>query len=128
MVLTGDGEMLMGLGSLATVATQHPPNLRIVVMDNERFGETGQQHTHTATGTDLAAVAAACGFRHTLTIRQTVELATLREDIHVLEDILFAVVKVFPEDLPRVLPPRDGTYLTHRLRVALLGTDHAVEA
>ncbi len=128
MVLTGDGEMLMGLGSLATIATQHPPNLRIIVMDNERFGETGQQHTHTATGTDLAAVAAACGFRHTLTIRQTVELATLREDIHVLEDMLFAVVKVFPEDLPRVLPPRDGTYLTHRLRVALLGADHAVEA
>src|SRR5450755_3341678 len=54
MVLTGDGEMLMGLGSLATIATQHPPNLRIIVMDNERFGETGQQHTHTATGTDLA--------------------------------------------------------------------------
>ena len=127
MVLTGDCEMLMGLGSLATIATQRPSNLRIVVMDNERFGETGQQHTHTAACTDLAAVAAACGFQHTRTIRRSVELATLREDMHVLEDMLFAVVKVFPEDLPRILPPRDGTYLTHQLRVALLGTNHALE-
>jgi thiamine pyrophosphate-dependent acetolactate synthase large subunit-like protein len=128
MVLTGDGEMLMGMGSLATIATQRPPNLRIVVMDNERFGETGQQRTHTAMGTDLAAVAAACGFQHTLTIRQAVELEPLRADIHALEDALFAVVKVSPEDLPRVLPPRDGAYLTHRLREALLGAEHALEA
>src|ERR1700730_7514473 len=128
MVLTGDGEMLMGLGSLATIAAQHPPNLRIVVMDNERFGETGHQHTHTAMGTNLAAVAAACGFQHTRTIRQATELAILREDIHTLEAALFAVVKVSPEDLPRVLPPRDGPYLTHRLRAALLGPERALEA
>jgi len=128
LVLTGDGEMLMGLGSLATIAAQRPRNLRIVVMDNERFGETGQQRTHTAMGTDLAAVAAACGFQHTRTIRQAVELEPLRADIHALEDALFAVVKVSPEDLPRVLPPRDGAYLTHRLREALLGEEHALEA
>ena len=128
LVLTGDGEMLMGLGSLATIAAQRPSNLRIVVMDNERFGETGQQRTHTAMGTDLAAVAAACGFQHTRTIRQAVELEPLRADIHALEDALFAVVKVSPEDLPRVLPPRDGAYLTHRLREALLGAEHALEA
>src|SRR6185295_5770571 len=48
LVLTGDGEMLMGLGSLATIAVQHPPNLTIVVIDNERYGETGMQATHTA--------------------------------------------------------------------------------
>ncbi len=128
MVLTGDGEMLMGLGSLATIATQCPPNLRIVVMDNERFGETGQQPTHTAMGTDLAAVAAACGFQHTRTIRQAVQLEPLRKDMHALENALFAVVKVSPEDLPRVLPPRDGAYLTHRLREALLGAEYALEA
>jgi thiamine pyrophosphate-dependent acetolactate synthase large subunit-like protein len=129
MVLTGDGEMLMGLGSLATIATQHPPNLRIVVMDNERFGETGQQQTHTAMGTNLAAVAAACGFQHTRTIRLATELERLRTDIQALEDTLFAVIKVSSEDLPRVLPPRDGPYLTHRLREALLGdAQHALEA
>lgn len=128
MVLTGDGEMLMGLGSLATIAVQRPLNLRIVVMDNERFGETGQQHTHTAMGTDLAAVAKACGFQYTSTVRHPLELETLSEDIHALPDTLFAVVKVSPEDLPRVLPPRDGTFLTFRMRAALLGVERALEA
>jgi thiamine pyrophosphate-dependent acetolactate synthase large subunit-like protein len=128
VVVTGDGEMLMGLGSLATIAAQRPSNLRIVVMDNERFGETGQQHTHTAMGTDLAAVAAGCGFPHVRIIRQTSELEALRADLHGLDDLLLAVVKVSPEDLPRILPPRDGAYLTHRLRAALLGTERALEA
>lgn len=128
LVVTGDGEMLMGLGSLATIAAQRPSNLRIVVMDNERFGETGQQQTHTAVGTDLAAVAAGCGFQHVRTIRQASELEALRVDLHALNDLLLAVVKVSPEELPRALPPRDGAYLTHRLRSALLGTERALEA
>jgi thiamine pyrophosphate-dependent acetolactate synthase large subunit-like protein len=128
MVLTGDGEMLMGLGSLATIAAQRPRNLRILVMDNERFGETGQQQTHTAISTDLAAVAAGCGFPHIRTIRQSSELEPLRLDLHTLDDLLFAVMKVSPEELPRVLPPRDGAYLTYRLRAALLGTEQALEA
>src|SRR5579885_3600783 len=70
VVVTGDGELLMGLGSLATIAAQRPANLRIVVLDNERYGETGQQRTHTAMTTDLAAVAAGCGFHHAHTIRE----------------------------------------------------------
>lgn len=128
LVVTGDGEMLMGLSSLATIAVQRPPNLRVVVLDNERFGETGQQQTHTALGTDLAVVAAGCGFQQVRTIRQTSELERLRTDLHTLDDLLFAVVKVAPEELPRVLPPRDGAYLTHRLRTALLGAEQALEA
>jgi len=98
-----------------------------VVMDNERFSETGQQRTHTAMGADLAAIAQACGFQHTRTVRRAAELAVLREDIHTLAGLLFAVVKVSPEELPRVLPPRDGAYLTQRLREALLGAPHALE-
>src|SRR5579885_1026824 len=127
LVVTGDGEMLMGLGSLATIAAQRPSNLRIVVLDNERYGETRQQSTHTAMGTDLSEVARGCGFHHSYTIRQEGELAALRENIHTLQDVLFAVVKVSPEDLPRVLPPRDGSYLTHRMRTVLLGTERALE-
>ena len=126
LVVTGDGEMLMGLGSLATIAAQRPRNLRIVVMDNERFGETGQQQTHTAMSTDLATVAAGCGFQHVRTIREPGELEPLRMDLHALDDLLFAVLKVSPEELPRVLPPRDGAYLTHRLRAELLGTERAL--
>src|SRR5215468_9875184 len=84
LVLTGDGEMLMGLSSLATIASQRPANLRIVVLDNERYGETGQQPTHTAMGADLAAVAAGCGFHHVRTVRQIAELDLLRQDIHSL--------------------------------------------
>ena len=121
LVLTGDGEMLMGLGSLATIAVQQPPNLRIVVIDNERYGETGQQETHTAHGVNLAAIAAGCGFAHTRTIRAAADLDALRVDIHTLHGPLFAVVKVSADEVPRVLPPRDGAYLTQRMRAAILG-------
>jgi thiamine pyrophosphate-dependent acetolactate synthase large subunit-like protein len=98
------------------------------VLDNECYGETGQQRTHTALGTDLEAVARACGIRHTHTVRQADELAPLRDDLHTCDDVVFAVVKIAPEELPRVLPPRDGPYLTQRLRAALLGVEHALEA
>ncbi len=67
LVITGDGDMLMSLGSLATIAAQQPDNLAICVLDNEKFGETGNQATHTSprnngptnsgAGTDLAAIA-----------------------------------------------------------------------
>ncbi len=127
LVLTGDGEMLMGLGSLAAIAAQHPPNLRIVVLDNECYGETGQQRTHTAMGADLAAIASACGLRNTRTVWQSEELTVLRHDLHTCKDIVFAVVKIAPEELPRVLPPRDGPYVTQRLRAALLGAERSLE-
>ena len=121
LAVTGDGEMLMGLGALATVAVQAPLNLSIVVLDNERYGETGMQRTHTAWGVDLAAVARACGFAETFTITRAEELAPLRHTIHALPGPLFATVKVEAETPARVLPPRDGPYLKDRFRRALLG-------
>lgn len=127
LVLTGDGEMLMGLGSLATIASQRPPNLRIVVLDNERYGETGQQPTHTARDTDLAEVARACGFAETVTVREAGAVEALRDRLHTAERTLFAAVKVAPGELPRALPPRDGAYLAHRMREALLGAERALE-
>src|SRR5690606_4008366 len=63
LVITGDGDLLMGLGSLATIGVQRPRNLAILVMDNERYGETGMQETHTRFGVDLPGVAKASGFR-----------------------------------------------------------------
>jgi thiamine pyrophosphate-dependent acetolactate synthase large subunit-like protein len=125
LVVTGDGEMLMGLGSLATVGAQRPGNLAVVVLDNERYGETGMQKTHTAYGTDLAAVALACGFARAAIVRSSVQLAALRSHIHRARGPLFFQVKVRPDSVPLVLPPRDGAYLKHRFREALLGAKAA---
>lgn len=122
LVITGDGEMLMGLGSLATIAGQRPPNLRIVVIDNEHYGETGQQPTHTARGTDLAAVALACGFPQAQTLWHMAAISQLRTAIHCSQALLFAVIKVALTAEPKVLPPRDGAYLKQRFRLALLGS------
>jgi thiamine pyrophosphate-dependent acetolactate synthase large subunit-like protein len=119
LVLTGDGEMLMGLGALATVGVQRPDNLAVVVLDNERYGETGMQPTHTAHGVDLAAVAAACGFIETSVVTEARQVPTLREAIHAAAGPVFAVVKVVAESPPLVLPPRDGRFLKERFRAAL---------
>lgn len=121
LVITGDGEMLMALGALATIAVQRPPNLSVVVLDNERFGETGMQKTHTAHGVDLAGVAAAAGFPISLLVRQPGEVSALRKQIHTHAGPLFAQVKIDPESLKFVLPPAEGSILKNRFRVALLG-------
>lgn len=127
LVVTGDGEMLMGLGSLATIGVEQPANLRIVVLDNERFGETGNQVTHTAGRTDLAAVAAACGIRDVRTVTELSQVDQLRTDIHRATAPLFAVIKIGPDPETKALPPRDGPGLVHRTRVALLGEARAFE-
>lgn len=121
LVVTGDGEMLMGLGSLATIGVQRPANLSIVVIDNERYGETGMQTTHTAHKVDLAAAARACGFKQSRVITRKGEIAALRTAIHKKPGPLFAQVKVKAEKLPLVLPPHDGVLLKDRMRRALLG-------
>jgi len=82
---------------------------------------------HTAMGVDLEAIASACGIRNTRTVRENDELAALRHDLHTCEDIVLAVLKIVPEELPRVLPPREGPYLTQRIRAALLGIERALE-
>jgi thiamine pyrophosphate-dependent acetolactate synthase large subunit-like protein len=127
LVLTGDGEMLMGLGSLATIAAMRPGNLAIVVLDNERYGETGMQKTHTAYGTDLAAIAAACGFAKAEIVRGAGQVADLRSGIHRGKGPLFYQVKVKDDAVPLFLPPRDGAHLKHRFREALLGKNAAGE-
>lgn len=121
LVLTGDGEMLMGLGSLATIAAAGPPNLAIAVIDNGRYAETGMQRTHTARGTDLAAVARGCGFRHADTVRTQAELEAAVPTLYRGEGPRFVCVKVAPVATPIELAPRDGPYLRSRFREALLG-------
>ena len=119
LVITGDGEMLMGIGSLATIGVQQPPNLTVAVIDNERYGETGMQHTHTAHGVDLAGIAAACKFKHAITATKYIE--PVRELVYGTPGPNFAAVKVTDDKLPLVLPPHDGVVLKVRFRRALLG-------
>jgi len=117
LVLTGDGDMLMGLGSLATIAATGAPNLAIAVLDNGRYGETGAQRSHTGLATDLEAVAAGCGWPVTTTASSMAEVEGLRERLR--RESLFAVLRIAPEAQPRHLPPRDGAYMTDRFRRAL---------
>jgi thiamine pyrophosphate-dependent acetolactate synthase large subunit-like protein len=118
LVITGDGEMLMGLGAFATIGVQQPANLTVVVIDNERYGETGMQRTHTAFGVDLAAVASACKFKQSITV--TSEIGQVRELAYRTPGPNFAAVKVMDEKLPLVLPPQDGVLLKDRFRKAVL--------
>ena len=127
LVVTGDGEMLMGLGSLATIGAQRPGNLAVVVLDNERYGETGMQKTHTAYGIDLAGVARACGFADSRLVRTDAGIAAVRSGIYRGKGPLFFQVKVKPDAPPLVLPPRDGAHLKHRFREALLGEKAAAQ-
>src|SRR5579863_1912220 len=117
LVLTGDGEMLMGMGSLATIAAANAPNLAIAVLDNARFGETGSQHSHTGLTTDLEAVAAACGWIATATAQDMAAVEALRPRLRA--EPLFAVIRIDAEEKPRFIPPRDGAYVTERFRRAL---------
>ncbi len=126
LVVTGDGEMLMGVGSFATIAVQAPKNLAVVVLDNERYGETGMQETHTAFGTDLAGMAAAAGIATTATIRTEADLQDALPIIRNAEGPIVHVIKVKADTLPKAIPPRDGAYLRDRFRMALLGDAGAV--
>jgi thiamine pyrophosphate-dependent acetolactate synthase large subunit-like protein len=119
LVVTGDGEQLMGLGGLATIGAQQPANLSIVVLDNGHFGETGMQRSHTSLGTSLAAVARGCGIGNVAEIHEMSEVAALAERVNARQACQLAQVFVRAEDLPRMLPPRDGVHLKNRFRAAL---------
>jgi thiamine pyrophosphate-dependent acetolactate synthase large subunit-like protein len=118
--LVGDGEALMAMGSFATVALQHPANLSIVILDNERYGETGGQLSHTASGVDLAGIARACGVLDSFVVTKERELEALAIRINAVSSgPTVAVVKIESAEKPRFLPSRDGVLLKTRLRAAL---------
>lgn len=120
MVITGDGEMLMAFGALATISVAAPRNLDLIVIDNQHFGETGMQGSHTGQGIAFNKVAAAVGFAETAELRTLDEVETLTARLQVPADgpRLF-VLKVKAENLPRSLPPRDATYVKTRFRAHL---------
>jgi thiamine pyrophosphate-dependent acetolactate synthase large subunit-like protein len=120
VVITGDGEMLMGMGSLATVALQKPGNLTIVVLDNEVYGETGGQASHTAATVDLVGVARSCGITDA---RDIATMAEIRAFTPQMQDVSsgprFASIKIDSANLERVLSSRDGSFIMTRIRGAL---------
>jgi thiamine pyrophosphate-dependent acetolactate synthase large subunit-like protein len=120
VVITGDGEMLMGIGSLATVGLQKPKNLTIVVLDNEVYGETGGQASHTASTVDLVGVARSCGIADA---RAMATMAEIQGFAAAMQDVSsgprFASIKIDSANLERVLSSRDGQFTVTRIRGAL---------
>ena len=120
VVITGDGEMLMGIGSLATVGMQKPGNLSIVVLDNERYGETGGQTSHTSAAADLVGVAKACGIADSQAITTMAGVEGLVPKLHELKrGPRFANIKIDGANVDRILPMRDGTFIVNRIRGSL---------
>lgn len=121
LVITGDGEMLMGIGSLATIAVAAPKNLAIAVIDNGHYGETGMQRAHTGLGVDITGMAKAAGFKSSTTLRSMVALKSWLGTWQRKPGPVFADIKVAAVPAPMRLPMRDGTAIKHRFRQALLG-------
>jgi thiamine pyrophosphate-dependent acetolactate synthase large subunit-like protein len=120
-VITGDGEMLMGLGAFATIGAQKPDNLGIVVLDNELYAETGMQPTHTARGVDLAGVAKSAGFTVAGTVRDEQAASKSLDAIYGGEGPVFFDVKVSSKRYPLSMRLRDGAHIKNRFRENLLG-------
>jgi thiamine pyrophosphate-dependent acetolactate synthase large subunit-like protein len=120
MVITGDGEQLMAFGALATISVARPRNLDIIVLDNQHFGETGMQSSHTGRGIAFDRVAAACGFAETAELRSLEEVEALCGRLRQpAEGPRLFVLKVAAENLPRSLPPRDAVHVKNRFRARL---------
>ena len=119
VVITGDGEQLMGIGSLGTIAVKQPKNLTIVVLDNGHYGETGMQRSHSSLGTDLVAVAKGFGIADAFATGTLEGSDDIARRVMARAGTVFAQVFVEVEELPRALPPRDGSYIKNRFRAAL---------
>src|SRR5579871_1332942 len=119
LVLTGDGEALMGLGSLATIGVKQPGNLAIVVLDNQHYGETGMQPSHTRAGIDLVAAAKACRFANALHISEIGAVDRVGDLVQTGRGPILVQARISSDATPRVLPTRDGHAVKLRFMEAL---------
>lgn len=119
VVITGDGEALMGIGSLATIGVKQPHNLSIIVLDNAHYGETGMQPSHTKAGVDLVAIAKACRFPRAELVTDLKRAVEIRPLLHSPQGPNFIQAVVHAEEISRILPIRDGHEIKHRFMQAL---------
>ena len=117
-VITGDGDMLMGMGSLATIGVKQPDNLSIVVLDNRHYSATGMQPSHTAAGIDLAGTAESCRFRRIDRVMGMDNVAAMRGLLHTGQGPIFIHARVEADDQPRIIPSRDGYGIKQRFMQA----------
>lgn len=120
LAITGDGELLMNVGSLATVAARNPPNLAIVCVDNGRYGETGYQPSHTSLGTDLAVMAAGAGITTTRTVTREDQIPEAAAVLRQSNGTSFVLLKVSDKAPPRYKRSLDGVRNKVLFREALL--------
>lgn len=119
LVLTGDGEIMMGIGSLGVVAEHAPSNLSILVLDNEHFGETGRQTGLTQGRADLCKIAEGFGIRQTRQITEPEQVGDLATFLFETPGPNFAVAKIALSEDPWSLPVKDGVAIARRFRIAL---------
>jgi thiamine pyrophosphate-dependent acetolactate synthase large subunit-like protein len=119
LALTGDGEMMMGIGTLGVVASQAPDNLAILVLDNESFGETGKQTGLTSGSTDLCRIAEGFGIQHTMMVTEQGAAGDLAAFLFKKPGPVFAVAKIALSEDPWNLPIKDGGAIARRMRIAL---------
>ena len=119
VVVTGDGELLMGIGALGTVGALLPPNLTIVALDNGHYGETGMQRSHTSLGTDLVSVARGFGIEATVRVTDESAAAEVADRVRARAATTLVHVLIDADAPPRALPPRDGVANKLAFRAAL---------
>ena len=119
LVITGDGEQLMGMGGFATIGVAKPDNLVLIVLNNEHFGETGMQLSHTGRGVDLVAVAQACGFASSQRILDEAGIDEICAGMHQHTGATYAEIMIGTDVDERVLPPRGGVFIKNRFRQSL---------
>ena len=120
-VIAGDGDTLMGLGSFATIGVKQPGNLAIVVLDNGHYGETGMQASHTDAGIDLVGIARSCRFPEARLVTDMSDAPGVRGMLHKAKGPILIQARIASDDLPRVIPTRDGHEIRLRFTQALKG-------
>jgi thiamine pyrophosphate-dependent acetolactate synthase large subunit-like protein len=119
LVVTGDGELLMNVGALASIAVMNPANLAILCVDNGHYGETGWQKSHTSLGVDLEKIAVGCGIRHTRTVATNADLAPAARLLREANGTSFVCLRVKPTEAPEFKRNFDASFCRDRFRAAL---------